>query len=110
MKFEKFDLESLDKERLKAAAESIRTMDVEELRPLGEELFPLADDPYRERFFRFIAENPGATVHHAVTSDDVNILYCREKDKGMWFVPKTGMGPLQERGREIMKEMIQGSR
>jgi hypothetical protein len=61
-------------------------------------------------FFRFIAENPGATIHHAVTSDGVNILYCREKDKGMWFLPKIGMGPLQERGREIMNEMIQGGR
>ena len=109
MKFEKFDLESLDKDRLKAAAESIRTIGVEELKALGEELFPWADDPYRERFFQFIAENPGATIHHAVTSDGVNVLYCREKDKGMWFVPKTGMGPLQERGRKIMKAMIRGS-
>jgi len=42
-----------------------------------------ADDPWREAFFRFIAENPGATFHHAVTSDGINIVYCRDKDKGM---------------------------
>jgi hypothetical protein len=48
----------------------------------------------------------GATFHHAVTSDGVNILYCRDQDKGMWFLPGSGMGPLQARGRQIMKEMI----
>jgi hypothetical protein len=108
--FEKFDLESLDKERRKAIAKSIRTISVEELKALGEQLFLYADDPWREAFFRFIADNRGATFHHAVTSDGVNILYCRDKDKGAWFLPGTGMGPLQERGRRAMKEIIEGGR
>src|SRR6266403_3607728 len=82
MPFEKFDLETLDKERRKAIAKSIRTISVEELKSLGGELFRYADDPWRETFFRFIAENAGATFHHAVTSDGVNILYCRDQDKG----------------------------
>ena len=69
MPFEKFDLESLDKERRKAIAKSIRVISVEELKKLGEELFRYADDPWRETFLRFIAENAGATFHHAVTSD-----------------------------------------
>ena len=109
MPFEKFDLENLNKERRKAIAQSIRPIDVAELKKLGEEIFfRYTDDPWRERFFRFIAENPGSAFHHAVTSDGVNILYCRDKDKGMWFLPGSGMGPLQARGREIMKEMIVG--
>jgi hypothetical protein len=108
MPFEKFDLENLDKERRKAIAKSIRTISVEELKKLGGELFRYSDDPWREAFFRFIAENPGATFHHAVTSDGVNILYCRDQDKGMWFLPGTGMGPLQTTGRQIMKDMIAG--
>jgi len=109
MPFEKFDLENLDKERRKAIAKSIRVISVEELKKLGGELFRYADDPWRETFFRFIAENAGATFHHAVTSDGVNIVYCRDKDKGMWFLPGSGMGPLQARGRQIMKEMIAGA-
>src|SRR5436305_1120175 len=109
MPFEKFDLESLDKERRKAIAKSIRTTSVEELKKLGEEIFHYADDPWRETFFRFIAENAGATFHHAITSDGVNIVYCRDKDKGMWFLPGSGMGPLQATGRRIMKEMIAGA-
>ena len=109
MPFEKFDLATLDKERRKAIAKSIRTISVEELKSLGGGLFRYADDPWRETFFRFIAENAGATFHHAVTSDGVNILYCRDQDKGMWFLPGSGMGPLQARGRQIMKEMIAGT-
>ena len=82
-------------------------MSTEELNKIGEEIFRYAEDPWREAFFRFIAENPGATFHHAVTSDNVNIVYCRGKDKGMWFLPGSGMGPLQARGKKVMKEMIE---
>ena len=109
MPFEKFDLESLDKERRKAIAKSIRTISAEELKKLGEEIFRYADDPWRETFFRFIAEYAGATFHHAITSDGVSIVYCRDKDKGMWFLPGSGMGPLQTTGRQIMKDMITGA-
>jgi hypothetical protein len=93
MAFEKFDLENLDKERRKAIANSIRTISVEELKAIGNEIFRSAEDPWREAF-RFIAENRGATFHHAVTSDGVNIVYCRDKDRGIWFLPGSGMGPL----------------
>jgi hypothetical protein len=110
MTFEQFNLENLDKERRKAIAKSIRTISVEELKALGEQLFRYADDPWRETFFRFIADNRSATFHHAVTSDGVNIVYCRDEDKGMWFLPGSGMGPLQATGRKIMKEMIAGGR
>jgi hypothetical protein len=108
MPFEKFDLENLDKERRKAIAKSVRTISVEELKKIGEEIFPYADDSWREAFFRFIAENAGATFHYAVAGDGVHIVYCRDKDKGMWFLPGTGKGPLQARGRKIMTEIIQG--
>jgi hypothetical protein len=107
MPFDKFDLEELTKERRKAIAKSIRTVEAEELKKIGEEIFRYAEDPWREAFFRFIAENPGATFHHAVTSDNVNIIYCRDKDKGMWFLPGSGMGPLQARGKKMMKEIIE---
>ena len=92
MPFEKFDLESLDKERRKAIAKSIRTISAEELKKLGEEIFHYADDPWRETFFRFIAENAGATFHHAITSDGVNIVYCRDKTKGCGSCPEAAWG------------------
>ena len=108
MAFEKFDLENLDKERRKAIASSIRSISVEELKKLGGELFRYAEDPWREAFFQFIAENPGSTYHHAIMSDGVNIVYCRDKDKGIWFLPGSGMGPLQATGRKVMKDAISG--
>ena len=107
MPFDTFNLETLTKERRKAIAESIRTVSTDELKTIGNEIFKFADDPWRDAFFTFISENPGATFHHAVTSDNVNIVYCRDRDKGMWFLPGSGMGPLQDRGKKIMKEMIE---
>jgi hypothetical protein len=93
MPFEKFDLEILDKERRKAIAKSIRTISVEELKSLGGELFRYADDPWRETFFRFIAENAGATFHHAVTSDGVKYsLLPRSRQGGCGFCPEAAWG------------------
>jgi hypothetical protein len=110
MPFEKFDLEELTKERRKAIAQSIRIVSHEELKKIGDEIFRYAEDPWRHTFFKFIAENPGATFHHAVTSDNVNIVYCRDEDKGMWFLPGVGKGPLQDRGKGILKDIIQAQR
>ena len=107
MPFDTFNLEELTKERRQAIAKTLRTVSPEELKNIGNEIFKFADDPWRHAFFDFIAQNPGATFHHAVTSDNVNIVFCRDKDKGMWFLPGSGMGPLQDRGKRIMNEMIQ---
>jgi len=106
MPFEAFDLENLNKERRAAVAKSLRTISTEDLKKLGNEIFHFADDPWRDAFFKFIADNAGSTFHHAVTSDNVNVVYCRDKDKGMWFLPGSGMGPLQERGRKAMQDII----
>src|ERR1700756_804910 len=110
MPFEAFDLDNLNNERRKAIAASIRTVTADELKKTGDQIFRYADDPWRETFFSFIAENPGATFHHAVTSDGYNIIYCRDKDKGIWFLPGSGLGPLQATGRKAMSEIIRGQR
>jgi hypothetical protein len=106
MPFDTYDLESLTEERRKSIAQTIRSISVEELTKLGDEIFRQVDDPWREVFRQFIADNPGATFNYATTSDGVHIIYCADKDKGIWFLPGTGKGPLQARGRQAMKEMI----
>ena len=108
MPFETINMEEITKARRKAIAESIRTISAEELKALGEELFPLMDNPWREKFFGFITENAGATFHHATTHDRVQIIYCHAKDKGMWFVPGIGMGPMQPKGLGILKQIVEG--
>jgi len=107
MPFDEIDTERINEERRKSIAKSIRTVSVEELKKLGDEVFHDLDDPWREVFFRFIAEHSDAIIHHAIASDGVNMLYCRDTDKGIWFVPGTGKGILSPTGRQIMKEAIQ---
>ena len=107
MPFEKFeDAEAIDNERRKAIAKSIRIISVEELRKLGEELFDSPDRPWRQTFLSLIAENPGATFHHASAGESLIFLYIRDKDKGLWYLPGSGIGPLSDGGRRLMKEAI----
>jgi len=106
MPFENFDLENRDKERRKAIAKSIRVISVEELKKLGEEIFDEPDRPWRETFLQFIAEHPGATFYQASAGEGVIFLYARDKDKGLWYLPGSGIGPLSVAGRQMMKGAI----
>jgi hypothetical protein len=108
MPFDKIDIESITKERRKSVAKSIRTISIEELKKFGDEVFHDLDDPGREVFFRFVAEHSHTIIHHAVASDGVNMLYCRDADKGIWFVPGVGKGILSPTGRQMMREAIEG--
>ena len=108
MPFEKFeDAEAIDNERRKAITKSIRTISVEELKKLGEEIFDSPDRPWRDAFLQLIAENPGATFYHASAGEGVIFLYSRDNDKGLWYLPGSGLGPLSEGGRQLMKEAIE---
>jgi hypothetical protein len=107
MPFDKFeDPDAVDKERRKAVAKSIRVISVDELKKLGEEIFDSPDRPWRETFLQFIAEHPGTTFHHADAGEGVIFLYSRDGDKGLWYLPGSGLGPLSEAGRRLMKEAI----
>ena len=108
MPFDKFeDAEAIDKERRKAIAKSIRTISVEELKKLGEEMFDDPDRPWRDAFLQFIAEHPGATFYHASAGGGVIFVYSRDGDKGLWYLPGSGLGPLSEVGRQLMKKAIE---
>jgi hypothetical protein len=108
MKPENLNMDEITDTRRKAIAASIRPINSEEVKALGEQLFPMASDPWRERFFEFVKENPGATFHHAKTHDEIQIIYCNAKDKGIWFKPGKGMGPMQAKGRGILKQIVEG--
>jgi hypothetical protein len=102
------NMDDIAESRRRAVAESIKPVSAEELKALGEKLFPYSDDPWRQAFFEFIAENPHETFHHALAGEGVEIIYCRAKDRGFWFLPKSGMGPLQARGLKMMNELATG--
>lgn len=99
------NLDEITEARRRAIAESIQPISVEELKTLGEGLFPFLDNPWREKFFAFLEENAGATFHHATTHDRVHILYCPSQEKGIWFLPGSGMGPLQAKGLQVLKAL-----
>ena len=73
---------------------------------LGEEIFDDPGRPWRQTFLQLIAENPGATFYQADAGEGVIFLYCRDVDKGLWYLPGSGIGPLSEGGRQLMKEAI----
>ena len=110
MPFEAINMDEITDARRKAIAASIRTISVEELTKLGQQIFPLADHPWRDKFFGFISENSGETFHHATANDGVQFIYCRGKEKGMWFLPATGMGPLQPGGLAVLKKIVEEGR
>jgi hypothetical protein len=91
MPFDNFkDFEHINEERSKAIRKSLRTISVEELKKLADEIFHFTDDPWREKLLQLIAENPHAAFYHAVTSDHVVFLYCRDEDIGLCFCPEAG--------------------
>src|SRR5258708_36094318 len=100
---------NINKEGSKAIPKSIRIISVEELKKLGEEIFDSPDRPWRQTFLSLIAEHPGATFYHASAGEGVIFLYARDEDKGLWYLPGSGIGPLSVAGREMMEEAIAAS-
>jgi hypothetical protein len=101
-----YDINIIMEDRRKAVEKNIRKMSAQELKALGEELFPSLEDSWREMYLNFIDENATSTFYHATTQDRIHLVYCRDKGKGIWFIPGSGKGPLQQRGLIIMKEIV----
>src|SRR4051812_41401737 len=102
------DVEQIMSARRTAIEKSIKPITVAELKTLGDELFPQLENPWRERYFQFLTEHSDCTFHHATAGDRYQVLYCRSQEKGIWFLPGSGMGPLQVRGLTALKEILDG--
>jgi hypothetical protein len=109
MEPEDLDIERITDARRKAIEETIQPIGIEQLKALGEKIFPTFDHPWRQTFFQFLEENSGSTFYHATTHDQVQIIYCPDKEKGIWFLARGGAGPLQAKGIGILNEIV-GSR
>jgi hypothetical protein len=102
----KYPAELLE-ERRKAIHKSIRSIGVDELTKIAwEHDEEFVENPAREEFQRLVAENPRGSFFHAVAQPDVEILYCRDADFGIWVIPGSGIGPLDQTGKDVMKEAI----
>ena len=110
MEYENLNIESITEARRNALKQTLQMVGLEELKVLGETLFPTLDNPWREVFFEFLKENAASTFYRATTHDRYEIIYCPAKEKGIWFIPGSGMGPLQAKGLKIMKEIVEGAK
>jgi len=113
MKPEDLNFESVMAMRRKAVAKSIRKINTNDLNELIATLFPDVAHPWRELFQQFIDENrreifyqgdfsegePGEKIH-------VYVVYCRAKEKGIWYIPQTGVGLLDAAPLAAMKGIV----
>jgi hypothetical protein len=117
MEHENLNLKEVMESRRHAVEESLRIISVDELKALTDELFPYADHPWLETFLNVVSDPTSGTFHHAVTDDrldevklPIHILYCHDKEIGMWFIRGSGKGPLQPEELKIMKEIVEAGR
>lgn len=86
--------------------ETIRPVSVAELKQLGEKRFLVVTDPWCIRYNEFLENNAEAKFYRAEVPEHAEIVYCAERDKGMWFLPEKGMGVIQSKGLEILKGVV----
>ncbi|HRJ72541.1 MAG TPA: hypothetical protein PLS03_09955 [Terrimicrobiaceae bacterium] len=98
-------MNEITEERRAALARTIVPVSTEELAELGDRIFPNLDHPWRQIFLDFVAQHSGARFFHGTTHDGVHVLYCDSQEQGIWFVPDTGSGPLQDKGIAILREI-----
>jgi hypothetical protein len=82
MEPENLDIEQITEDRRKAIEKSIEVISSEDLKSLGEKLFPFLDHPWRQTFFEFIEENASQTFYHATTHDAIEIVCCPRRAYG----------------------------
>lgn len=92
--------------RRRMVCKTIRRATLEELKTFGMENFPVITDPWCERYNRLLTDHAKAHFYRASTPEGAEIVYCRETGSGMWFLPDSGMGIIQERGLKVLAEIV----
>lgn len=100
------DFDETVQERRKAVEESIRPISIEELRKMGGEIFPYPGHPWEEEFNAFLATHAADSFYHAQIQDGYHIIYCRNAERGLWYLPETAIGIIQKRGLAGLKEIV----
>jgi hypothetical protein len=92
--------------RRAAVRKTIRSATYEELKALGEKRFPVATDPWCIRFNDFVQNNKTSRFYRAEIPGGAEIVYCRDGEKGIWFLPGSGMGIIQAKGLKALAEIV----
>jgi hypothetical protein len=120
MQNEEIDMKDVMESRRHAVEESLHTISVAELKALTDELFPYVDHPWPEKFLSVINHPASGTFHHALADnlalfgpdgklvvDRVHVLYCHDKNIGMWFIRGAGKGSLQPEELMMMRRIVE---
>lgn len=94
--------------RRKVVVDTIRPIALQELKALGEKRFPVATDPWCERFNSFLTQHANAKFFIAASPEGAEVLYCRDTGDGIWFLPGKGMGVIQPKGLQLLAEITAG--
>lgn len=105
---EELDVDTIIAARRKAVTKSIRQISIEELNALLPKLFPDASHPWCDLFQQFLDENDRDVFYHAETDEKIYVIYCRAKEKGIWYIAESGVGFLDTRALAVMKEIVDG--
>jgi hypothetical protein len=108
MKPEDLDFETVMATRRKAVSKSIRQISIDELNALLPKLLPDASHPWNELFQQFLNENRGDVFYEAEVGEGAYVVYCRAKEKGIWYIPERGVGLLDAGESAAMKEIVVG--
>jgi hypothetical protein len=92
--------------RREAVRRTIRPASYDELVELGEKRFPLVTDPWFVRFSEFLQNNKDSKFYRADAPGGAEVIYCREAEKGVWFLPGSGMGIIQSKGLKALAEIV----
>ena len=65
MEPENLDIEAIAEARRESIEQTVQEISVEELKSIGEKIFPSLDHPWRETFFQFLEENKSHAFYHA---------------------------------------------
>lgn len=107
MDHKNLDIKEVMKERRHAIEQSLHMVSAAELKKLADDLFPDVTHPWLELFLSVI-NDPSSGTFYSAAGEHIEVLYCHDKDIGMWFIPDVGKGPLQPEHLKIMKEIVEG--
>jgi hypothetical protein len=107
MQNEELNVKEVIQSRRDTVEESLHTVSVAELKALTDELFPSIDHPWLEKFSQVVNDPASGPFHHAFADDHVHVLYCRDKEIGMWFIRGIGKGPLRPEELKMMRQIVE---
>lgn len=106
MEPENLDYGSFIESNRKAVEKSIRPMTRDEVNSLMASFFPDTSHPWSASFREFVERNATDAFYHADALDHVQIVYCRAREKGVWFIPNCALGILDGVPLKVMKEVV----